>query len=69
MKTAQIVQIDGLTLGLTQDAYISDSGKTFEASAVDGEGNEYQVYWNIIWDAEEGLETCDWRKPVEAIRI
>lgn len=60
------VEHNGLTLALTQQAYVSnygtDGGVRYYAAAVDAEGNEYRVEWDTTpaWDeADEAAQNGD----------
>ncbi len=58
------VTLDGLTVTLTQDAYVSDDSETYEAHAADDEGNVYKVFWRVICtDTDDQSNCCDWDKP------
>jgi hypothetical protein len=67
MKNAEIT-VDGITVQLTQPAYISDSGDTYQANAEDVEGNLYHVYWDVV-DSETGDQSaaCNWETPSKII--
>lgn len=62
-------------LALTQEAYIDGpaNGKGFfTAHAIDKDGNEYDVYWDIkegMEDAEDMQEMCDWDNPSNVEKI
>lgn len=52
------------TLTLSQQAYPSNDGKTYQASASDKDGNNYLIVWDIVCDDTQGDESnaCDWDK-------
>lgn len=69
---------------LTQEAYGSSgnygirdkNGKVvyylnswYEAAAVDEDGNDYTVVWEICdtWDGNDEASACDWDKPIMVI--
>lgn len=56
-------------LTLTQQAYPSDSGLTYQAHAVDNDANEYIVYWLADLTINNGDECCDWDNPVSIKRL
>ena len=48
-------------LYLSQQAYISDDGLTYEASAIDDDENNYKIYWDVTCqDADDESDACDW---------
>lgn len=52
---------------LTQDAYISDDGVTYEASAVDSNNNDVKLFWDIVYPeyvgaCEDESDMCNWDK-------
>lgn len=59
------VSIDNYNL--LQDAYISDCGTTYQAAALDCEGNEVTLYWSVInyddYTTDDMALDCDWSKP------
>ena len=64
------VNHNGKTLTLTQQAYLhgdgSDTGERYyRASAIDSDGNEYKVRWEIRegFDGEDEGDACDWDTP------
>ena len=67
---------NGKTLTLTQQAYLhcdgSDTGERYyRASAVDAEGNDYRVRWELYegFDGEDESEACDWDSPSEIVEL
>lgn len=71
------VTFEGIEYTLTQQAYITGTHENpyYEASAIDSEGNEVTVTWDIKehWLNEDGAlnglledegEACDWDNPV-----
>jgi hypothetical protein len=70
----QTVIFDGKEYTLTQDAYISSDGKTYQATAVDKNGDDYMVYWDVIdWDNIDEIDDesnmCDWDNAANVIKI
>ena len=72
MANAKYGTIDhnGKTLTLTQQAYLDGDGSNdcegyYSASAVDADGNDYKVRWEIRdgFDGEDEGDACDWDKP------
>lgn len=59
-------------LTLTQDAYITSNGvyNCYEALAVDADGNDYKVIWDIL-DAQcdDESNACDWSTPSNIIAL
>ena len=45
-------------------------GSWFEAPAVDADGNDYTVYWDILddWDSDDAGDACDWDHPTAVVR-
>lgn len=67
------VMFEGKEYTLTQEAYAAGSANGvpyFQATAVDAEGNEYEVTWDVRDNWEEiaatgdDSEMCDWDAPV-----
>jgi len=62
---------DHLQLKPTQDPYVTDCGRQYKAHMIDKEGNEYEMYWDVLptFDYAETDESsaCDWENPVELI--
>lgn len=67
------VIFEGKEYRLTQDAYVSDDGATYQASAQDADNNEYMVVWEVNHPDFENLtdesEACDWENPIRVTRI
>ena len=72
MTNAKYGTIDhnGKTLTLTQQAYLDGDGSNdcegyYSASAVDADGNDYKVRWEIRdgFDGEDEGDACDWDRP------
>ena len=64
------VQHNGMTLTLTQQAFITCDGSNtgecyYSAGAVDADGNEYKVRWEIRdgFDGDDESNACDWDEP------
>ena len=64
------VQHAGKTLNLTQIAFLDCDGSNngeryYSAGAVDADGNEYKVRWEIYdgFDGDDESNACDWDKP------
>lgn len=51
------VEINGLTINLTEQAYVSnygtDGGVRYYAHGTDAEGNDYRVAWDLTPEREE----------------
>jgi hypothetical protein len=50
---------------LLQDAYLSDCGMMYQALAVDQDGNDVMLYWNVInyddaYMVDDTSLDCDW---------
>lgn len=65
---------NGKTLTLTQQAYLdcdgSDTGERYySASAIDADGNEYKVRWEIYegFEGEDEGDACDWDSPSQIV--
>lgn len=69
-RNSTIVDWNGKELRTTQDPYVSDDGSEYKAHAVDAEGNEYMITWEVV-DAEATDESCacDWDNPREVAKI
>lgn len=69
------VKFEGREYTLQQDAYIDGvAGDTpvYKAMALDDEGNEYEVTWEVVdhWEElEDESEMCDWENPVSVESI
>ena len=64
MKDYGKVTFEGKEYTLTQEAYYQAGEGKYMASAIDAEGNEYNVWWTITNpDAEEECDMCDWDEP------
>ena len=71
------VNYEGKDYTLTQEAYMAGTHDQphYEAHAVDADGNEYMVQWDVVDNWQEIAETgdqsdmCDWDNPasVEAL--
>ena len=73
MKTT--IEHKGKTLELTQEAYPTGgsfpvpggatyNGNWYEASAKDGDDNNYRVIWTAVdWSADDASGACDWDNP------
>ena len=64
------VNHNGKTLTLKQHAYLDGDGSNdcegfYSAAAIDSDGNEYKVRWEIRegFDGEDEGDACDWDKP------
>ncbi len=64
------VQHAGKTLNLTQNAFLDCDGSNngeryYSAGAVDADGNEYKVRWEIYdgFDGDDESNACDWENP------
>ena len=68
------VSFEGKEYTLTQQAYIdgpADGTPVYKATAVDQEGNEYEVEWEVRenWEEiEDESDMCDWENPVSVER-
>lgn len=67
---------EGKEYTLTQDAYYAEGRGQYTAHAVDEDGNEYMIYWNIVAEAnEDGYyeceedEMCDWDEADEIEKL
>jgi len=69
MVMTQTVTIDGNTITLTQQAYISESGDGYQAHGTDAQGNEYMVHWDIVADSDDESDACEWDKPTKAVKL
>ena len=59
------VNFEGKEYFLTQDAYLDgdwESGISYIASAVDAEGNEYEIEWELNEDTENAYEKIEEQK-------
>jgi hypothetical protein len=57
----QIVEQDGEEYTLCQVAYASDCGTYYKALAIDGDGNQVTICWDVINpETENEDEACDW---------
>lgn len=67
----QKLTIDNIEYELQQDAYISDNNETYQAVATDKDGNQYQIYWDILTDDDQGDDrnSCDWDKPYKIVEL
>lgn len=73
------VQFDGKVFTLTQQPYIdgpANGEPIFKALAVDDDGNEYEVEWDVVENWEEVAENGDdqelvedWDKPSSVTKI
>jgi len=57
------VQVEDKTLYLVQLPYIDgQDGEYHRASAIDAEGEVYQVTWDTKedWDGDDGGDACNW---------
>ena len=61
---------NGKTLTLTQQAYLDSDGSNdcegyYSAAAVDADGIDYKVRWEILsgFDGEDEGDACDWENP------
>lgn len=70
MKDYEKVTFEGKEYTLTQEAYYQAGEGKYTASAIDAEGNEYNVWWTITNpDAEEESDMCNWDEPESVERI
>lgn len=57
------------TIKLTQQAYICDNGTEYTASAVDENGDTFNVYWEILYpEAELEEDACNWQCPDRVVK-
>ena len=62
------VEFDGKIYRPQQDAYISNNGETYEARALDQDGNYCMIYWDIICpNSDDGSDHCNWDHPSDII--
>lgn len=60
-----IVEVEGVEYRTTQDPYVSDEGDTYQAHALDAEGNEYLITWEVAnGETEDESDACDWDSPI-----
>ena len=70
------VNHNGKTLTLTQNAFLDCDGSNtgeryYSAGAVDADGNEYKVRWEIYagFDGEDEGDACNWDKPSLIVEV
>jgi len=69
------VEFEGKEYTLTQQPYIdgkTDDRPHYRAMAVDKEGNDHEVTWNVVdyWEIiEDESESCDWDEPESVEKI
>ena len=68
------VTYEGKEYILIQQAYIAGTNEEpyYLATAIDNEGNEYEVEWELNEDAglvEDESTACDWDRPVDVREI
>ncbi len=69
------INFEGKTYTLTQDAYIdgpAEGTPYYRAMAIDQEGNEYEVTWEVVenWEQiEDESEMCDWDSPASVEKM
>lgn len=69
------VEFEGKEYTLKQQAYIdgkADERPYYRAMAVDQEGNEHEVTWDVVdnWEEiEDESESCDWDEPESVEKI
>lgn len=54
---------------LTQEAYISDNGLTYEAHGLDENGDDLMVYWDIKVHTDDESDSCDWNHPSNIVKL
>jgi len=64
-KLYGMLKVHGITIALTQDAYLDGTKDNpyYTAAAIDGQGREYRVRWDVVedWqDIEDAGDHCDW---------
>lgn len=70
-----IIEWEGKELRTTQDPHIDGQvgeHPYYEASAIDAEGNEYSVIWDVRDEYEEiddESSMCDWNNPVSVTLV
>ena len=70
------VNHNGKTLTLTQNAFLDCDGSNtgeryYSAGAIDADGNEYKVRWEIYdgFDGEDEGDACDWDSPSQIVEV
>lgn len=64
------VMHEGKELRTLVDPFVSDNGTEYIAHAIDDEGNEYMVLWDVVnSDTEDESESCDWENPKSINRL
>ena len=63
-----MIRVNINNYNLLQDAYITDCGTMYKALALDGDGNEIYLYWEVInydddYITDDMSLDCDWDKP------
>ncbi|AOY11826.1 hypothetical protein BGL48_11960 [Salinivibrio sp. SS3] len=65
------VEFEGGEYALTQNAHICDSGNQYQAIAVNENGENFTVLWDVISDDPDNetdeSNMCDWEKPSEIV--
>lgn len=57
-------------LTLTEPAKLSESKFTYQANAIDKNGQEYKMVWIALnTDSDDDREWCDWQNPIEIIKL
>lgn len=68
------VVFEGTEVFLTQDPYIDGTHESpyYRAHAIDLDGNQYHVYWDVIdgWQQmDDAADHCDWDSPREVVAL
>lgn len=70
------VQHNGKTLNLTQQAFLTCDGSNtgeryYSAGAVDADGTEYRVRWEIYegFAGDDEGDACDWDSPSQIVEV
>jgi hypothetical protein len=59
------VDFEGVTVRLTQQAYVVNAEGLYQANGVDADGNDYTVSWQAYdnWlEFEDESDACNWDK-------
>lgn len=63
-KNSTIIEWNGKELRTIQDPHITDDGAQYVANALDAEGNEYIITWEVTnYETTDESESCDWDNP------
>lgn len=62
------IKLNGTTLILDQNAFMTAEGDAFCALAHDANENKYMIRWDVLsdWDGVDGGSACDWDNPAGA---